>query len=141
MFLERAQACLPPQRHAIVLFDRPSGDRRSETYFLLSTLTLLRTGTAYSQLDQLALAVSTDSKLSRLVQLADIVTSCATSYVAGEDQYSPRIFDEGILPLLRRDFGCIGGRGLKLPPGLPVSQPVPLVPRRHGFRQVSANRA
>jgi hypothetical protein len=64
----------------------------------------------------LALAVATDSKLSRLVQLADVVTACSTSYVAGEARYAPTIFKDGIRPLLREDFGCTGGRGLKLHP-------------------------
>jgi uncharacterized protein DUF3800 len=116
MFLERAHACLPADRHAIVVFDRPSGDRQSETKFLASTLTTLRTGTAYSKLDRLALPVATDSKLSRLVQLADVITGCATSYVAGEARFSPRIFTNGVLPLLREEHACTGGRGLKLHP-------------------------
>jgi len=116
MFLERAHACLPADRQAVVVFDRPSGDRQSETEFLVSTLTKLRTGTAYSTLDRLALVVATDSKLSRLVQLADVVTGCTTSYVAGEPRYSPKIFTAGVLPLLRKEYDCTGGRGLKLHP-------------------------
>jgi uncharacterized protein DUF3800 len=116
MFLERAHASLPADQHAIVVFDRPSGDRQSETKFLVSTLTTLRTGTAYSKLDRLALAVATDSKLSRLVQLADIITGCTTSYVAGEARFSPRIFVDGVRPLLREEQACTGGRGLKLHP-------------------------
>jgi hypothetical protein len=66
----------------------------------------------------LALAVSTDSKLSRLLQLADIITSCATNFVAGEDKWSPLIFREGVLPMLRSDYGCVGGRGLKIHPDM-----------------------
>ena len=49
MFLERADASLPARRHAIVLFDRPSGDRKSEAKFLTETLTDLRTGTSYAK--------------------------------------------------------------------------------------------
>jgi hypothetical protein len=116
MFLERAQACLPPGRDAVVVFDRHGGGQRSELAFLTGTLTTMRTGTTYSGLDRLALAVATDSKLSRLVQLADVVTSCSTSYVAGEPKYAPKVFKGGVLPLLRSDFGCVGGRGLKLHP-------------------------
>jgi hypothetical protein len=118
MFLERAQACLPAEAHAIVVFDRPGGGRSEETDFLSATLASLRAGTRYTALDKLALAVSTDSKLSRLVQLADVLTACATNYIAGEPDYAPKIFREGVKPLLRTDYGCIGGRGLKLHPDL-----------------------
>jgi hypothetical protein len=116
MFLERAQACLPGGRDAIIVFDRPGGDRRKETDFLAATLSAVRAGTSYTALDRLALAVSTDSKLSRLVQLADVVTACSTSFVAGEPRYSPKIFNDGVLPLLREDYGVVGGRGLKIHP-------------------------
>lgn len=116
MFLERAQACLPAGRDAVVVFDRHGGGQQTEVDFLAKTLTTMRTGTRYSGLDRLALAVATDSKLSRLVQLADVVASCSTSYVAGEGKYAPKVFQSGVLPLLRSDFGCVGGRGLKLHP-------------------------
>lgn len=118
MFLERAHSQLSGDRDAMVVFDRPGGDRRAESKFLEATLARLRGGTAYSKLDRLALAVSTDSKLSRLVQLADVVTSCSTSYVAGETRFSPRIFKQGVLPLLREDHFCKGGRGLKIHPDM-----------------------
>jgi hypothetical protein len=36
--------------------------------------------------------------------------------VAGEAKFSPAIFEDGILPLLRTDSGCKGGRGLKIHP-------------------------
>jgi hypothetical protein len=116
MFLERAQSHLGPEAHAIVIADRPGGGRKAETEFLSTALTSLRAGTSYTKLDKLALAVSTDSKLSRLLQLADVITSCTTNFVAGEDNYSPFVFREGVLPLLRSDYGCVGGRGLKLHP-------------------------
>lgn len=118
MFLERAHSHLGVGTHAIVIADRPGGGRKAETEFLASALATLRAGTTYATLDRLALAVSTDSKLSRLLQLADVITSCATSYVAGEARWAPKIFREGVLPLLRSDNGCVGGRGLKLHPDL-----------------------
>jgi hypothetical protein len=118
MFLERAQESLPAGRHAIIVFDRPGGDRSTERRFLATTMESLRTGTTYSSLDRLALAVATDSKLSRLIQLADVVTACSTSYVAGEKTHSPRIFKDGVLPLLREDYTCRGGRGLKIHPDI-----------------------
>lgn len=118
MFLERAQNHLALETHAIVIANRPSGGRKAETEFLATALSSLREGTSYTKLDKLALAVSTDWKLSRLLQLADVITSCATSFVAGEDKWAPLIFREGVLPLLRSDYGCIGGRGLKIHPDL-----------------------
>lgn len=118
MFLERAQRHLGVDTHAIVIADRPGRGRKAETEFLASALATLRAGTSYTKLDRLALAVSTDSKLSRLLQLADVITSCATSYVAGEARWAPKIFSEGVLPLLRSDSDCVGGRGLKLHPDL-----------------------
>jgi hypothetical protein len=116
MFLERAQECLRRDECAIVVFDRPGGGRRAETDFLAATLTRLRAGTSYSKLDRLAMAVSTDSRLSRLVQLADVLTACSTAYVGGESVYSPKVFKEGVLPLLREDYLVKGGRGLKIHP-------------------------
>jgi hypothetical protein len=118
MFLERAQSQLGPETHAVVIADRPGGGRKAETEFLAEALTSLRAGTSYTKLDRLALAVSTDSKLSRLLQLADIVISCATNFVAGENKWSPLIFRDGVLPMLRSDYGCVGGRGLKIHPDL-----------------------
>lgn len=116
LFLERAHNHMTAGDFAIVVFDRPGGDRRAETDFLATTLATLRSGTTYAALDRLALAVSTDSKLSRLVQLADVVTACTTSFVAGESRYAPKIFEEGILPMLRQEAGRVGGCGLKIHP-------------------------
>ena len=118
MFLERAQATLGPDDHALVVFDRPGGGRKSEDEFLARCMETIREGSKFTQLDRLALAIATDSKLSRSLQLADIVTSCSTAFVAGETKYSQRIFEEGILPLLREEYGCKGGRGLKIHPDL-----------------------
>jgi len=118
MFLERAQNHLPHATTAIVVADRPGGGRQAESDFLAASLAALRTGTTYTQLDRLALALSTDSKISRLLQLADVLTACATGFVAGESKYAPRIFTDGVLPILRSDYGCIGGRGLKIHPDL-----------------------
>jgi hypothetical protein len=117
MFLERAQNHLG-REHAIVGWDRPGGGRRAETDFLTASLAALRAGTSYTKLDGLALTVATDSKLSRVLQLADVVTSCTTNFVAGEAKYAPRIFHDGVQPMLRSDYGCIGGRGLKIHPDL-----------------------
>jgi hypothetical protein len=116
MFLERAQSQIAADNQAVVVFDRSGGGHRVTFDFLSSCIAMMRSGTAYTKLDRLALALSTDSKLSRLVQLADVVVACTTGFVAGEERWSPVIFEKGILPLLRQDLGRKGGCGLKLHP-------------------------
>jgi hypothetical protein len=118
MFLERAHAQVPAGRTALVVFDRQDGDHRDDFAFLSACVDKLRAGTAYTNLDKLALALSSDSKLSRLLQLADVVAACSTSFVAGESRWSPTVFREGILPLLREEYGRRGGCGLKIHPDL-----------------------
>jgi hypothetical protein len=116
MFLERAQSQVDPDGQALVVFDRPGGGQRATFDFLASCIEMMRAGTAYTKLDRLALALSTDSKLSRLVQLADGIVACTTSFIAGEDNWSPNVFKHGVLPLLREEQGRRGGCGLKLHP-------------------------
>jgi uncharacterized protein DUF3800 len=116
MFLERAQAALGFEQHALVVFDRPGGGRKREDEFLAQRMETIRTGSAFTEMDRLALVVATDSKLSRTLQLADVVTSCSTAFVAGETKYSRRIFETGILPMLREEYGRKGGCGLKIHP-------------------------
>src|SRR4051812_33178397 len=94
----------------------PAGTARRRLSSWRTQCALFGRGTAYSALARLALAVATDSQLSRLVQLADVVTSCTASIVGGERRFAPKVFEAGVLPLLRRDYGCVGGRGLKLHP-------------------------
>jgi hypothetical protein len=67
--------------------------------------------------DHLTLALASDSKLVRLLQLADVVAGCTVSRVCRERYYSVPVF-EAIRPLLRMDFGRVGGLGLKLHPDL-----------------------
>ena len=53
----------------------------------------------------------------RLLQVADLVTSCTTAHVAGRDRYSEPLFDQWVFPLLHRGHaGRVGGYGLKLHP-------------------------
>ena len=116
MFLERAQAALGFDQHALVVFDRPGGGRKREDEFLARCMERIREGSVFTEMDRLALAVATDSKLCRTLQLADVVVSCSTAYVAGETKYSRRIFETGIRPLLREEYGRKGGCGLKIHP-------------------------
>lgn len=59
--------------------------------------------------------LSTPSKLVRLLQLADLITSCTVSYVSGEARYAPETFVH-VKPLLCTQWGHIGGIGLKIHP-------------------------
>jgi hypothetical protein len=70
-------------------------------------------GIAAVQFDRIAInLLCTQSRFNRLLQCADVVTSCVTAYVAGENVWSPRIFS-AIKPLLHSSGGRIGGCGIK----------------------------
>jgi hypothetical protein len=113
MFLERAHNALGATgTEAILLMDRPGGDRQEENEFLASCLTTMRQGTGYVLPARLTLAVSTQSRLVRRLQLADVVASSTLAFVAGEATYSPPVF-EAIRPMLRRGGG---GWGMKIHP-------------------------
>lgn len=118
MFLERANTHLRNvESEAIVVCDRPGGNRSSEHRFLSDCLEQLRNGTDYVDFESINLLLTSDSRLSRLLQLADVVTSATLAYVAGESNYSPAIWRE-IAPLMRKDGGRIGGKGVKIHPDL-----------------------
>lgn len=116
LFLERADIDLGHAESGLVVFDRPPGNRKRETEFLAGAIDRIRTGTAYTDFSKLTLALSSDSRLSRSLQIADVVTACTTAFVSGESNWSPPVFQGGILPLLREVSGCKGGRGLKIHP-------------------------
>jgi hypothetical protein len=119
MFLERAQSHLrATQTEAMLIFDRPAGGRKAESAFLAMCIETIGSGTAWVDFDHLTLALASDSKLVRLLQLADVVVGCTLSRVGGETPHSPPVF-EAVRPLLRRDHvGRVGGFGLKLHPDL-----------------------
>ena len=116
LFLERAQGDLRKDECALVVFDRPGGRPKDDTQFLTDAIAKIRTGTAYTKLEGLTLVLSTDSKHARVLQLADVVVACYTSYVGGESNWSPPVFTRGVLPMLREESGYRGGRGLKIHP-------------------------
>jgi len=117
MFLERISNQLyVSQTHGIVIVDRPRGGRSDENKFLARCLETLQQGIGYVRPDRIALNVlSTPSKLVRLIQVADLITSCTLATVAGESTYAPRIFPQ-IKPILHSHDGRIGGVGLKIHP-------------------------
>ena len=116
LLLEAIQLQIPYSEQAIVVVDRPGGGRSEEDAFLASCFDTIKRGTRLLRnFDLIALLLTTNSKLVRLVQLADLITSCTTAFVAGENRFAPKTFQH-IRPLLRSDCGRIGGVGLKIHP-------------------------
>ncbi|HLY24359.1 MAG TPA: hypothetical protein VKT83_17980 [bacterium] len=122
LFLERVHNYLSFTGSAdwdgVVIADRPSGGRSDEDKFLLQCLETLHDGTEYVKPERIAVNVlSTPARLVRLVQAADLVTSCTLALVGGEDSFSPPIF-EAIRPMLLNSGAATGGVGLKIHPDL-----------------------
>jgi hypothetical protein len=117
VFLERTDHHLKEVgTEAILLADHPTGGRPAEARFVAECLKTLREGTRFMDLERTALVVTEDSKNTRLLQLADLIVGCTLSYVGGEDEYSPALFEGQIKEMLRAESGRIGGVGLKLHP-------------------------
>jgi hypothetical protein len=119
MFLERVHhICTQNYACGMVVVDRPGGTRVDEDKFLRQCLETIRAGTTYVKMRYIVHnVVSTPSKLSRLLQAADLVTGVSLSYIAGESRYSPTIF-EALRPLFYRQGDRVGGYGLKIHPAL-----------------------
>jgi len=119
MFLERANQLFNSfNRDGAVIIDKPGGGHKEEREFISNCLETLEKGTDYVKFDSIPLPVMTaDSKHIRLLQLADVITSCSIARIAGENRYSPEIF-ELIKPLFREDYGRKGGIGLKIHPDM-----------------------
>lgn len=101
--------------NGMVIFDRPGGDRRSEDEFLSQCFDTLDQGTDYVSFRNINNIISASSKHQRLVQLADVATSCTLAAVAGECRYAPPVF-ASIRKILARDGQRVGGTGLKIHP-------------------------
>ena len=105
-------------REGVVIVDTPSGTRGDEDRFLGRCLDTIQRGTPYVRFERIALnVISTNSKLVRLLQLADVVTSCTLAYIGGEPQWSLPVFEQ-IKTILRSDYGRLGGCGVKIHPDL-----------------------
>jgi hypothetical protein len=116
MFLERADIEFGrAATKGVVVVDRPGGGRKQEETFLADCVDTLQAGTTYWKRAHTLFVVSAPSKLLRLLQLADLVTSCSLAFVSGEKTWSPHTF-KLIQPLLCKEQGSIGGAGLKIHP-------------------------
>jgi hypothetical protein len=102
--------------YSLVVADRPGGGWKQDKELLTNCQTLLNSGTTYVDLSRIPINVlTTDSRMVRGLQLADLVTGCTTSFIAGEASYSPIVF-AAVRPLLRRAGNTVGGRGIKIHP-------------------------
>jgi hypothetical protein len=117
VFLERSDYHLrSTDTEALVIADHPAGGRKAEERFLSECVETLREGTQFMDLENVVLVLTQDSKSTRLLQLADLIVGCTLSYVSGEDEHSPPLFEGQIKGMLREEGGRIGGVGLKLHP-------------------------
>jgi len=118
MFLERIHFTLGnKQCNGIVIVSQPGGDIDTENAFLTECTDILKEGTTFTQFDRIAQVFSLNHRFSRLLQVADLITSCTTAYISGEDRFAPVVFG-GVKPLLDKDRGRIGGIGVKLHPDI-----------------------
>ncbi|NVL90622.1 MAG: hypothetical protein HWN69_06440 [Desulfobacterales bacterium] len=117
LFLERANWTFSREiTDGVVVVATPGGGTKAQEKFILHSITLLEKGTRYSKFNRIPLPILTSkARHVRLLQFADIVTSCTTARVAGESTYSPEIF-EFLKPMFRKDMSRIGGVGVKLHP-------------------------
>lgn len=113
--LERFNTALKVDETGLVIVARPSGGRTDEDKFLGRCSEIVETGTFFAKFDRLATTVLTlPFERSRLLQVADLVASILTAYVAGSgfaDAVAP-----DVISLLRHDGKRLGGVGVKLHP-------------------------
>jgi len=119
LFLERANwAFAKAQTDGVVMVATPGGGAKAQEKFIVQSTRLMQRGTRYSKFNRIPLPILiAQARNVRLLQLADIITSCTTARVAGEHTHSPEIF-EFLKPIFHRDLGRIGGVGVKLHPDL-----------------------
>lgn len=117
LFLERVHNFLERrQTHGIVVVDRPGGGRSEEEQFLSRCLEVLQSGTDYVTFYRISHVLSGTFNFIRLLQAADVITSCTASLVAGHETYTKPVF-EHIRPLFdTTSDGLTGGAGLKIHP-------------------------
>lgn len=116
LFLERASNRFSDRHGGVVIVDRPSGGRSEENKFLASCIEHLEDQATFAVPERFAIPpIATQSRLIRLLQAADVITSCTLAYVGGESRWAPGLF-ERIRPMLARELGRAGGVGLKIHP-------------------------
>jgi hypothetical protein len=116
--LERFQQLLARQgNYGIAIAAQPGGGAKDEGRFLAECLRLRDAGSDYVRFHNFATNVLTSPFAhTRLLQVADIVTSCTAAIVAGNDKFSGDIF--ACIQKIFLNEDRIGGIGLKLHPHL-----------------------
>lgn len=100
----------------LVIAAEPSGGPQDERKFLADCRETLEAGTDYVDFDHIPINVlTTPFNNVKVLQLADLVTSCTTALVAGSVKHAAPVF-EHVKPLLLSDMGRIGGLGVKIHP-------------------------
>lgn len=103
--------------YSIVISDQPGGGPRNNKKLLDNCKRLITKGTPFQDMKKISInVVTTLSRYNRLLQLADVVTSCTLSYISGENKHSPPLFKQHIIPLVRRHNARYGGAGIKIHP-------------------------
>lgn len=117
LLIERADWFLSKNSSkGMIIVDRTSGDSKQDEAFLANCFETIRLGTSFLKPDNIIMSVvSLPCKLSRLLQVADLVVSATLSYVSGESKFSPTIVEK-IKPLFIRESDRVGGVGVKLHP-------------------------
>jgi len=117
LLLERIHNSTLRGEHALIVADTPSGgSKQNSDTFISGCLETLRAGTnALASLDRIAMVLTCSSHLTRCLQFADLFTSCLTSFISGENRWSPPVVSE-LRGLLRAELGRVGGCGMKIHP-------------------------
>lgn len=117
LYIERANNWLKARgERGLIIADRPGGGRKAEDDFMADCAQLLENGTIFVKPDRIAINVlTTNSKMVRLLQAADLVTGSTLAHIAGEKVWSPSVFARA-LPLFYADGGRRGGVSAKLHP-------------------------
>lgn len=98
---------------AFVIADRSKSKATEEEAFLADCLDAIESDDFFVKYERIAHpVVSAPFAISRLLQVADVVTSCVNAYVSGGG-YAAQIFPL-IKPMLRTSDGVIGGVGVKI---------------------------
>ena len=116
-YLERVQQqCARRNTKAFAVVDKPGGGAKSETKFLARCAEIVDTGTFWVTFSHMSHGLlAADSRSSRVLQAADLVTSVTIAMVAGRTKYAQSVFDL-IVPLLDSSGGRVQGYGLKIDP-------------------------
>jgi hypothetical protein len=117
LLIERVDFCYGKcPDDGIIICDRPPGGQQQEEKFLLHCLETLKEGTSFHKPKRIIMTVmSSPYRLSRLLQVADLITGCTLAYLCGESRYSPPVM-EYIKPLFLSEWDRVGGVGVKLHP-------------------------